>query len=106
MPSFNQLYDVSLICTEPSSVERNEDIYDIDVLLDDPGLCEKYKAPPYKMRHPVPDYGMQGSIAIVDSGHFRVNFKFHLVQVQMVSTSLLHIFAVESETSLHVKRCS
>ena len=68
VPSFNQLDGQE---DAPTSTEVEEDI--IDVLPDDPPLCETHKVPPAKVRHP--DYGI-GTFQEIDvkSAHFVYEF--------------------------------
>ena len=74
VPSFNQLdgHQEDVHCSSPSSAEVEEDI--IDVLPDDPPLCETHKVPPAKVRHP--DYDGIGTFLRInsDSGNFAYEF--------------------------------
>ena len=74
VPSFNQLdgHQEDVLCSSPSSAEVEEDI--IDVLPDDPPLCETHKVPPPKVRHP--DYDGIGTFLRInsDSGNFAYDF--------------------------------
>ena len=74
VPSFNQLdgHQEDVLCSSPSSAEVEEDI--IDVLPDDPPLCETHKVPPAKVRHP--DYDGIGTFLRInsDSGNFAYEF--------------------------------
>ena len=74
VPSFNQLdgHQEDVLCSSPSSAEVEEDI--IDVLPDDPPLCETHKVPPPKVRHP--DYDGIGTFLRInsDSGNFAYEF--------------------------------
>ena len=77
VPSFNQLDGQE---DAPTSTGVEENI--IDVLPDDPALCETHKVPPAKVRHP--DYGI-GTFVQIDSTSANFVYEFpncsYLVEV-------------------------
>ena len=68
VPSFNQLDGQEDV---PTSTGVEENI--IDVLPDDPALCETHKVPPAKVRHP--DYGI-GTFVQIDSTSANFVYEF------------------------------